>query len=109
VTLFARADFADKKVAENDFVWSGGVAVSGSLWNRNDDVVGIAYGEANLSDDQADTLANPGDETHFEAYYNIAVNEHVGITPDVQAVTNAKGDDDFETVWVWGVRGQFTF
>jgi hypothetical protein len=109
VTLFVRADYADKELNENDFVWSGGVAVSGSLWNRNDDVVGIAYGEANLSNDHADTLANPGDETHFEAYYSVAVNEHVAISPDVQVVTNAKGSDTFETVWIGGVRGQFTF
>ncbi len=109
LTLFARADWADKKVAANEFVWSTGLALSGSLWTRNDDVIGIAYGVAQLSDDQRDTLSNPGDETHFEAYYSFAVNEHVAISPDVQIVTNANGDDDFETVWIGGIRGQFTY
>lgn len=109
LTLFVRADYADKKVNANDFVWSGGLALSGSLWNRNDDVFGIAYGEALLSDDQKDTLSDPGDETHFEAYYSFAVNEYVAVSPDVQVVTNASGDDNFDTVWIGGIRGQITF
>ncbi len=109
LTLFVRADSADKKLNEIDFVWSGGLAVSGSLWNRSSDVLGIAYGEAQLSSDHHDLQTDPGDETHFEAYYSVAVNEHVAISPDVQIVTNANGDDSFETVWIWGLRGQFTY
>ena len=51
----------------------------------------------------------PGNEGHFEAYYSINVNEHVSISPDVQVITNANADDNFKTVTIGAVRGQFTF
>ncbi len=113
LTLFARAGYQDKELFEIDMAWSGGLSLSGGLWGRDDDALGIAYGQAILSDDHEDVLkaggTNPEDEGHFEAYYSIAVNEHVAITPDIQVVTNALGDGDHEMVIVGGVRGQFTF
>jgi high affinity Mn2+ porin len=113
LTLFGRAGYQDKKLYEVDIAWSGGLALSGSLWGRDDDVFGIAYGQARLSGDYKDVLeadgANPADEGHFEAYYSLEVNEHLSVSPDVQVITNASGNDDFKTVTVGAVRGQITF
>ncbi len=68
---------------------------------------------ANLSENYEDILDAAGidaaDEGHFEAYYSFAINENVVVSPDIQVVYNALGDDDYETVWIWGLRGQITF
>ena len=83
------------------------------LWGRDDDVVGIAFGQAVLAGHYKDTLddagTSSGNESHFETYYSLVLNEHVVISPDIQIVTSAEGDDDYETVWVGAIRGQFTF
>jgi carbohydrate-selective porin OprB len=113
VTVFARIGGQDKKLYEVSTAWSGGLSLNGALWGRDDDTIGIAYGRAVLSGDNEDVLraagTNPGDEGHFEAYYSLAVNEHVTISPDIQVVTNAAGDSDFDTVWLGALRGQFNF
>ncbi len=83
--------------------------MSGRFWERDNDVAGVAYGQAILSDDYEDTLGNPEDEGHFEAYYRITVNDHLAITPDIQVISNALGDGDSDTILVGGVRGQLTF
>lgn len=113
LTFFGRIGYQDSKIYEIDIAWSGGLALNGSLWGRQNDTFAVAYGQAILSDDNEDVLRdagiNPGDEGHFEAYYSLAVNEHVAISADIQAVTNAGGDDEFETVIISGLRGQITF
>lgn len=113
LTLFGRLGFQDKKIYEFDIAWSGGMALAGSLWGRDNDVLGIAYGEARLSDDNEAILkaagTNTSNESHIEAYYSYVVNEHVVISPDIQLITDASGDDDFKTVTVGAVRGQITF
>ncbi|UCH44808.1 MAG: carbohydrate porin [Nitrospiraceae bacterium] len=113
LSVFGRLGFQNADVSLFDLAWSGGIQVEGSLWGREGDVFAIAYGEARLSDDyEADRRANslmPADEGHFEFYYSLVVNEHVVISPDIQIITNAMGDDNFETVVVGAVRGQVTF
>ena len=111
LTLFARYGTRSDDLTEYEFdtAWSGGAAISGSLWGRDDDVVGVAYGRAILATHYKNTLTNPEDEGHFEAYYSLALNEHVAITPDIQVITNAKGDGDFKTVTIGSIRGQVTF
>jgi hypothetical protein len=115
LTIFARLGFRSDDIVEYEYesAWSLGAAVSGSLWERDGDIVGVAFGQAILAGHRKDTLdaanTDNGNEGHFETYYNLVLNEHVTISPDVQVVTNAKGDDDFETVWITGIRGQFTF
>ncbi len=113
LTVFARLGFQDEDIYEIKTAWSIGMAVSGTQWGRDDDVLGIAYGQAALSDDYRDSLESDGidpeNEGHFEAYYNITVNEHVSVTPDIQVLTNAKGDGGFDTVWTGAVRGQIGF
>jgi len=113
LTIFGRIGYQDKKIYEFDIAWSGGLSLGGNLWGRDNDVLAIAYGEAILSDDNKDVLntagTNPGSEGHLEAYYSLVINEHVTISPDIQVVTNASGDDDFDTVLIGAVRGQITF
>ncbi len=115
LTLFARLGTRNDNLTEYEFdtAWSGGAAISGGLWDRSDDLFALAYGQAITAKHREDALrasgTNPGNEGHFEAYYNLVLNEHVTISPDLQVVTNAQGDSDFKTVLIGGVRGQFTF
>ena len=109
LVLFARLGFQDDDVYEVAFAWSGGVAVSGWLWGMDDDVAGIAYGQAYLSDGYKETLISPADEGHFEAYYKHTINEHITVTPDIQVISNALGDGDFNTVLAGGLRVQLIF
>jgi carbohydrate-selective porin OprB len=113
LTLFGRLGYQDEDIYKFDIAWSAGLSLSGNFWGRNDDVLGIAYGQALLSGDYEDVLkaddVSPDDEGHFEAFYNITVNEHIAITPDIQIVINALGDSDYNTVVIGGMRGQITF
>ncbi len=115
LTLFARLGFRNDDIVEYqyDAAWSLGGAVSGSLWGRDDDVAGAAFGQAILASSYKDTLddagTDSGNESHYEMYYNLVLNDHVTISPDIQIVMNAEGDDDYQTVWIGAIRGQFTF
>ena len=88
---------------------SGGVSLSGSLWNRENDVVGIAAGVLAIKEDSSSVAANPDDESHFEVYYKLGFSEHFTLTPDLQVVTNAGGDADNDTITVYGLRAQMNF
>ncbi len=111
LSLFARFGKRNDDITEYEFdmAWSAGLALGGSMWGRDNDIFGIAYGKAMSADHYENTLTNPADEGHFETYYSTVVNEHIAVTPDIQVVTNAKGDDDFETVVIGSVRAQLTF
>lgn len=113
LTLFGRVGYQDEDIYSFDVAWSAGFSVAGSLWGRDNDVFGVAYGMAMLSDDYKTSLRSSGispkDEGHFETYYSLFVNKHLAITPDLQIVTNAEGNNDFNTVWVGSLRGTVTF
>ena len=93
--------------------YSAGTQVKGTLWGRDEDVVGIAYGMINPSDEykKAGGL-NAKAEGHVELYYNYRVNENLSVTPDIQMITNPYGKDAVNgtsTIWVGGVRDQIDF
>ena len=108
LTLFGRFGAQDEDVAEVAYSWSTGFQIQ-----RDDNVFAAAYGQALLGKDYRDLLrANgikPDDEEFLEAYYSIAVNELLAISPDVQVIWNGGGDSDNHTVTVLGVRGQVSF
>lgn len=113
IGLFARYAMQDEDLEENlvKSSISGGVSLSGSLWNRENDVVGIAYGILSVNDKAPDiaAISNSGDEGHFEIYYKLGFSDHFTLTPDLQVVTNAGGDADNDTITVYGVRAQMNF
>ena len=94
--------------------WSAGIQLKGSLWNREDDVFGIAMGQVIPSEEykKAGTDLKAKDEGHFEAYYNYKVNENLTLSPDIQVIWNPYGDDATNgksTITVVGMRGQLDF
>ncbi|MCM8765839.1 MAG: carbohydrate porin [Candidatus Omnitrophica bacterium] len=94
--------------------WSIGLQIKGSLWRRENDILGLAIGQAIPSKDykKADPTREAEKESHFEAYYNIQINEHLHISPDIQVIWNPYGDDVSErkdTITVFGSRIQVDF
>src|SRR3990170_2574001 len=113
IGLFARYAMQDEDHEENlvKSAISGGVSLSGSLWDRKNDVVGIAYGILSVNDKAPDiaAISNSGDEGHFEIYYKLGFSDHFTLTPDLQVITNTGGDADNDTTTVYGVRAQMNF
>ena len=85
--------------AEVDFAaqYSGGLNVSGSLWNRPRDNVGIGY--AYLSGGNAGV----GDTQVVEAYARFGFGEHVALTTDLQYMNEETTTGDLSG-WIPGVR-----
>jgi len=125
VTLFARYGWQDPKVYNPDLTaagdlnyslehsWSAGLQVEGKPWNRENDVLGIAVGQAIPSDDykKAGEL-KAKNEGHFEAYYRIRINDHLSISPDFQYIWDPFGKDiadDTDDIFVYGLRTQVDF
>jgi carbohydrate-selective porin OprB len=111
--LFARYAVIDDGIDENlvKSAISGGVSLGGSIWNRDNDVIGLAAGVLALNKDSSDVvaMANPDDESHFEVYYKLGFSEHFTLTPDLQVITNAGGNADNDTITVYGLRAQMNF
>jgi len=97
-----------------EHAFSAGLQIKAGLWNRENDVLGLGVGYAIPSDDykKADPTRNAKKEGHFETYYNIYINEHLHLSPDIQVVWNPYGDDvqdKKDTITVFGLRGQMDF
>ena len=101
--------------------WSFGVQIGGKPWRRDDDVVGIGFGQAMPSAKykEALTLANAGPESHFEIYYRIKFFEHMGVSPDFQYIMSPFGKDlnpfhlgmagNTANIAVYGIRSMVDF
>src|SRR4030067_2356753 len=87
IGLFARYGVMDDGIDENlvKSAISGGVSLSGSLWNRENDVVGIAAGVLAINEDSSSSVAaNPDDESHFEVYSKLGFSGPFPLTPTLR-------------------------
>jgi hypothetical protein len=116
ISLIARLGYQDKKVYESDWAWSLGAEVKGGYWGRNEDVLAAAFGMAMISADYKDFKrivdAEPWfkkNESHLEFYYRFQLNKHISISPDLQILWNAQGNDKFDPVTVIALRGTIEF
>lgn len=100
------------------YSWSVGGQITGANWGRENDVLGLAYGQAVTGSKFRDYLRNDPNrgvpspapyEGHFEAYYSFTLNDHIAISPDIQVISNLGGDDDADIVTVFGLRSQLEF
>ncbi len=94
--------------------YSLGLQLKGSLWVREDDILGFAFGGVIPSDDykKADPTRNAKKEGHFECYYSYKVNDHLTLSPDLQVIWDPYGYDATygdDTILVGGLRAQIDF
>lgn len=119
IGVFVRYGWQDPKVYlnENTFSleqsWSMGMQFKGILWGRQDDCIGMGFGQIMPSEKYKELnslLAKI--ENHFECYYNLKVNEHLSLSPDLQIIWQPYGKDAANgdnTIVVGGLRGQVDF
>jgi hypothetical protein len=112
IAVFLRLAFQKEAVSEVSVAWSFGVQLLGAWWNRPDDAVAVAIGQALLSDDfkaSAEAPARTGDEWFAEAYYRYVWSENLALSVHVQVIDNAGGNKDFDPIAVVGGRAQLIF
>jgi high affinity Mn2+ porin len=117
--VFARYGWQDPEVYADgsDFSleqsWSAGIQLAGNPWNRDEDIVAIAFGQVIPSADykKANDL-KAKTESHLEAYYNIKINDHLSVSPDIQVIWDPYGGDAAngdKTIIAGGIRTQIDF
>jgi len=106
--LFFRLGWQDESVSPNDINWSIGFNISGKKWRRVNDNLGIAFGQNLFSDDFKDAGNSGKTESIGEIYYNFYLNNCISISPDIQIVDNAGGEDR-SAITVVGLRVQINF
>lgn len=130
ITLFTRYGWQNPEVYNPDIKatgdlnfslehsWSAGFQVVGKPWDRENDVLGFAVGQAIPSGDykkagaEFDPVRRAKSEDHFEAYYNIHINDYLSLSPDFQYVWNPFGKDiadDTSSIFIYGLRTQIDF
>ncbi len=93
---FGRQD--DKAAIYCKYIYSGGLNISGKLWSRESDNIGIGYaylGGGNLDVDHTDV---------FEVYGRFALNDIFAVTGDVQYMKDSMEEGDSPKGWIFGLR-----
>jgi carbohydrate-selective porin (OprB family) len=85
-------------------VYSGGINISGKLWGRQDDNIGIAYGLLDGGNQEVDNT------NVAEAYLRLGLNDYLALTFDLQYMkdTYASGQEDLSG-FIFGMRGTVEF
>ncbi len=79
-------------------IYSGGLNISGNLWGRECDNIGIGYAHligGNLDVDHTDV---------FEVYGRFALNDIFAVTGDVQYMKDSMKEGDSPKGWIFGLR-----
>lgn len=107
--LFAFAQYgsADENVSEIAQHIAAGLVTEGTFANRENDSAGIYVTYVDLSDDSAAGFAK--NECTFDAYYNIQLNEHLAVQPELQYILNPSGSATVNDALVGGVRVSASF
>ena len=93
----------DEAAMDCSDLYSGGLNISGNLWGRENDNVGIGYAHltgGNLELDHTDV---------FEAYGRFALNDIFAITGDVQYMKDSMKEGDSPSGWIFGLRATAEF
>jgi high affinity Mn2+ porin len=128
IGVFSRIGFApgyveDLAVTDSNFFASGGVSLSGNLWGRPSDTIGVGYIYNQISQKEQQYLAlsgagsfvgdgvlfNPQAEQVLEAYYSWQVTPSTSLTADYQYLANPgfNGDRGPINLFAGRVHSQF--
>lgn len=98
---------SDTALVDYKSLYSGGINISGNLWGREQDNIGIGYGYLDGPEQTAESIAY----THVaEGYVRFGLNEYLALTFDLQYMKDAykAGENDVDG-WIAGVRATCEF
>jgi high affinity Mn2+ porin len=128
IGIFSRIGWApgyieDLAVTDSNFFASGGVSVTGSMWGRPSDTIGIGYIYNRISKAEQQylnlgglgsfvgdgQLANPRAENVLEAYYSWALNASTSVSFDYQLFANPGFNGDRGPINIFATRVHWQF
>ncbi len=120
LSMFARYSWTDDKASWNrdDSRWellpvnqmyTLGLALGGSLWNRPDDSLGLGFGQTILTSDFEEMEIDTSDECYIETYYRFHFNRYLALSADFQWIRNPGGLSDNDDAYIFGIRSQIDF
>ncbi len=114
LNAFARAGFTPQDRNFVGFYFDTGLAYTGLIPTRDNDVVGIAFGYADVTHDAAQVLFDEGSrevgyEIVLEATYDIEVTPWLHVQPDAQYIIRPGTTGDLENAFVVGGRASIVF
>lgn len=109
VTAWLRVAGAPADRSAYERVFDGGFNGEGLVPGRGDDVLGVAIAQANVSREAARAALEAGQpaprhERVIEACWQVHVNAHLRVTPDLQWVQHPGTIGDVPDAWVAGLR-----
>ncbi|MFZ3041097.1 MAG: carbohydrate porin [Thiobacillus sp.] len=124
LTLFARYGHAPRGNVRFDQAATAGMELSGAMWGREKDRLGLAAGWLSASKDfeahaltlDADGAEGPdfgyaasGAERLAELYYAWQANDHLELAPDAQWISRPGADGAAEDIVIVGLRATMEF
>ncbi|MEW6675707.1 MAG: carbohydrate porin [Nitrospirota bacterium] len=98
--VFARLGWQDDRaVIDHDAVYSAGLNLSGKLWGRKDDVIGLGYAYLNGADKGDIDCTNA-----VEAYAKLKIFEYSDITFDIQYINDDVKLGEDRDGFIYGIR-----
>ncbi len=97
----------DDALVNYDNLFSGGVNISGNLWGREQDNIGIGYAYLDGAEQTEESLKN---SQVAEAYVSFGLNDYLSLTFDLQYMqdTCVLGENNVDG-WIAGVRATCEF
>jgi len=100
---------SDRALVNYTAAYTGGINISGNLWGREQDNIGIGYGYLDGAEQTDESLKN----THVaEAYVNFGLYEYLSLTFDLQYMKDsyvATASENNVDGWIAGVRATCEF
>ena len=104
LSVAARYGHAQGNVNKIEQFWTIAAQYEGLFAKRDTDLIGLGIAQGVLSDDYRKIHSEADRETVYELYYSYHVAPWLTISPHLQFITNAGGDDDDNDVFVAGLR-----
>lgn len=104
IAIAARYGHADGEVNRIEDFWSFAGQYEGLIPNRDEDVLAIGVAQGILADEYDRVHEGADRETVYEMYYSFKVTPWLWISPDIQYITNAGGDENDSDAFVAGLR-----
>ena len=115
LTLYTRLGWQTQGEVKFDRALTLGADFGGSYWQRAGDAIGLSFGYLAISDEykakSADLVGvnGTGSEQIAEIYYRYRINSQLTVSPNVQVIRRAGGDEQASTLSAYGVRAQLNF